>query len=65
MQTNTKQEIRLRNDVFRAANYMMKEQGTQISGMPGVKMSLTAYVNELIINDLSKRGHYPPRDEEP
>ena len=61
---NTKQEIRLRNDVYRAALYLLKERGTQISGMPGVKMTLTGYVNEVLINDLDKQGHYPPRTEE-
>lgn len=63
--SNKKQYVRLRNDVFRAANYMLTEQGSVISGIPGVKMTRTTYVNELVMNDLSKRGHYPPKDKEP
>lgn len=63
--SNKKQYVRLRDDVFRATNYMLAEQGAVISGIPGVKMNRTAYVNELVMNDLSKRGHYPPKDKEP
>lgn len=61
---NKKQYIRLRDDVFRATNYMLAEQGVAISGVPGVKMTRTAYINELAINDLAKRGHYPPKNKE-
>jgi len=54
--------VRLRNDVAKAADYMLAEQGTVIAGIPGVSLSRSAYVNEIVMNDLAKRGHYPPRD---
>lgn len=57
--------VRLRNDVARAINYMLAEQGTMIAGVPGVSLSRSAYINELVINDLSKRGHFPPKDRLP
>ena len=59
------QYIRLRDDVFRSANYYLHEEGTKISGVPGVKQKLTTYVNECLMNDLAAKGHYPPKDTMP
>ena len=56
--------VRLRDDVLRAVMYLLHEQGTQISGVPGVKMTKAGYVNEVLINDLAKRGHWPLKDME-
>ena len=54
--------VRLRNDVNRAIKYLLHEQGEQIAGVPGLSMTKTGFVNEVLINELSKRGHYPPKD---
>jgi hypothetical protein len=54
--------VRLRNDVLRAVTYLLHEQGTPIAGVPGMKMTKTGYVNEVLINDLAKRGHWPLKD---
>jgi len=56
-----KHYVRLRNDVLLAVTYLLHEQGTPLAGVPGMKMTKTAYVNEVLINDLAKRGHYPPK----
>lgn len=56
--------VRLRKDVYTSAQYMIAEQGAAIAGVPGVTISVTTYINDLAINDLAKRGHYPPRVEE-
>jgi len=58
---NQKLYVRIKHGVFAATKRMLAEQGAAIAGVPGVEIKLTTYVNELLINDLAKRGHYPPK----
>lgn len=55
------QYVRLRDDVYESAKYLLHEQSSIISGVPGTAATITGYVNEVLINDLAKRGHYPPK----
>lgn len=57
-----KNYVRIRDDVDRAITYLLHEQGVQLAGIPGVSQKKATYVNETLINDLAKRGHYPPKD---
>jgi hypothetical protein len=41
----------------------MHEKAAQIGGIPGVGMTKTGVVNEVMINFLAKEGHYPPKGE--
>jgi hypothetical protein len=62
---NNKDEkrIRLRDDVDRSLKCYMREKAAQISGVPGVEMTKTGVVNEIVMNFLSGEGHYPPKVE--
>jgi len=56
------QKVRLRDDVFRSLTYFIHEQGARVSGVPGVKVTKTGVVNEVMMNYLADKGHYPPKD---
>jgi hypothetical protein len=53
--------VRLRDDVSLSLKFYMHEKAAQISGIPGVQMTKTAVVNEVMMNFLAKEGHYPPK----
>jgi hypothetical protein len=57
--------IRLRDDVDLSLEFYMHEKATQISGIPGVEMTKTGVVNEVLMNFLAKEGHYPPKISTP
>jgi tryptophanyl-tRNA synthetase len=54
--------VRIEKDVNRSLEYYMTEQGATISGIPGVKMSKSDVVSEILMNHLAGKGHYPPKD---
>jgi hypothetical protein len=56
-----KDKINLRKDVWISLTYYLHEQGEKVSGVPGVKISRTAIVNEVLMNFLASKGHYPPK----
>jgi hypothetical protein len=58
-----KNYIRIRDDVNRSIDYLLGEQGVQLAGIPGVVQKKTTYVNEVLMNDLAAKGHYPPRSK--
>ena len=58
-----KDKINLRKDVSASLTYYLHEQGERVSGVPGVKISRTAVVNEVLMNFLASKGHYPPKTE--
>jgi hypothetical protein len=60
-----KDRINLRKDVGISLTYYLHEQGAKVSGVPGVKISRTAVVNEVLMNYLAAKGHYPPKVEVP
>jgi hypothetical protein len=60
-QTDDDQKVRLRDDVFLSLTYYIHEQGARISGNPGVTVTKTGVVNEVLMNFLAARGHYPPK----
>lgn len=55
--------IRLRPDVNRSLDYYIAEQGTAISGVPGIVMTRSDTVSEILMNFLAEKGHYPPKDK--
>ena len=56
-------KVKIRKDVWTSLTYYLHEQGAKISGVPGVKISRTAVVNEVLMNFLASKGHYPPKTE--
>ena len=63
MPCEDEKRIRLRDDVDLSLKFYMHEKAAQISGIPGVEMTKTGVVNEVMINFLAKAGHYPPKGE--
>lgn len=55
--------VHLREDVNTSLNYYMHESAAIISGIPGVRMTKADCVNELLINFLAGKGHYPPKNK--
>lgn len=55
--------VRLRKKVKQSLDYFIRERNTSVvaEGIVGEKITMAGYVNELIMSDLIKRGHYPPR----
>jgi hypothetical protein len=56
-----KEKITLRKDIRLSLTYYLHEQGAKISGVPGLKLSRSAVVNEVLMNFLASKGHYPPK----
>lgn len=56
--------VHLREDVNTSLNYYMHESAELISGVPGIRMTKADFVNELLINFLSAKGHYPPKNSD-
>jgi hypothetical protein len=56
-------KVKIRKDVWISLTYYLHEQGAKVSGVPGVKISRTAVVNEVLMNYLAAKGHYPPKVE--
>lgn len=54
--------VHIRKDVNISLNYFMHEKAAQISGIPGVRMTKSDFVNEQLMNFLAEKGHYPPKD---
>jgi hypothetical protein len=51
--------VRIRKDVNESLEYYMHEQMTPVSGVPGISMSKSEVVSEMLMNVLAAKGHYP------
>lgn len=56
------QNIRLRDDVYLATKNMLTEHEKLLSGVIGASLTFTNYINDLAIDDLTRRGYYPPKE---
>lgn len=53
--------VRIKPDVNESLDYYMHENAAIVSGVPGVRMTKSDVVSEILMNVLTAKGHYPPK----
>ena len=60
--TSKDTRVRLRNDVYDSLTYYIHDEKARLSGIPGVMPDAACVVNEILMNYLAEKHHYPPRN---